>query len=81
VILRSRPDDDAAAAAAQADRPGRPLISTRSGDLWCLGPEPGGTVPASAQAPELRLPDWRGTEFRLDSLLGRKVALVAWASW
>ena len=35
----------------------------------------------SAVAPELELPDFRGGSFRLSSLLGTKVLLVAWASW
>lgn len=60
---------------------GRPVVSTRSGDLWCLGPEAGRTTLANGQAPEVCLPDWKWAEFRLASLIGRKVVVVAWASW
>ena len=38
-------------------------------------------VLTSAEAPDLLLPDWKGVEFALRSLRGRKVLLVAWASW
>jgi hypothetical protein len=48
---------------------------------WCLGPESGGCALSSDRAPDLRLPDWRGREFRLTSVRGRKTLLVAWASW
>jgi len=58
-----------------------PLIHDEAAGLWCLGPEAGGKALTSAHAPELALPDWRGETFRLDSLRGQKVLLVAWASW
>ena len=58
-----------------------PLVHDAAAGLWALGPEAGGRALTSAQAPELILPDWRGNEFRLSSLRGRKVLLVAWASW
>ena len=58
-----------------------PLLHNEAAGLWCLGPEAGGKALASASAPELELPDWRGQTFRLSSLRGRKVLLVAWASW
>ena len=48
---------------------------------YALGPESGGRVLASAVCPEIRLPDLDGREFALSSLRGRKVVLVAWASW
>jgi peroxiredoxin len=38
-------------------------------------------VLTSAVAPELELPDRDGNLFKLSSLHGRKVLLVAWASW
>lgn len=62
-----------------AERLGMPLVQCER--LWCLGPESGGRALSSAQAPDLALPDWQGREFRLRSLQGRKVLLVAWASW
>lgn len=58
-----------------------PLVHDDAAGLWCLGPEGEGKALASAQAPELELPDWRGEPFRLSSLRGQKVLLVAWASW
>jgi peroxiredoxin len=38
-------------------------------------------VLTTAVAPELELPDADGNPFRLSSLRGQKVLLVAWASW
>ena len=64
-----------------AERLGMPLAHDAAHGLWCLGPETGGRALASAQAPDLALPDLAGHEFRLSSLRGRKVLLVAWASW
>ena len=58
-----------------------PLVHDEPSGLWCLGPEAGGRALASAAAPELTLPDARGEEFRLSSLRGTRVLLVAWASW
>ena len=68
-------------AQALADRLNLPLVHDETTGLWCLGPEAGGRALGSAQAPDLRLPDLDGNEFRLDSLRGAKVLLVAWASW
>jgi hypothetical protein len=64
-----------------AERLNMPLIRDDEADLWCLGPESGGKALTSVNAPELELPDWRGEPFRLSSLRGQKVLLVAWASW
>jgi hypothetical protein len=66
---------------ALAERLGMPLIHDAASDLWCLGPESGGPALADAQAPDFALPDLAGNEFHLRSLRGRKVLLVAWASW
>ena len=64
-----------------AGRLGMPLAHDAAHGLWCLGPETGGQALASAQAPDLALPDLAGHEYRLSSLRGRKVLLVARASW
>ena len=64
-----------------AERLGMPLVRDEPSGLWCLGPEAGGRALSDVQAPDLVLPDVRGREFRLRSLRGRKVLLVAWASW
>ncbi len=64
-----------------AERLHMPLVHDEAAGLWCLGPEAGGKALTSARAPDLELPDWHGDTFRLSSLLGQKVLLVAWASW
>ncbi len=58
-----------------------PLVHDAAHGLWCLGPESGGKVLETARAPDVTLPDWRGRPFLFSSLQGRKVLLVAWASW
>ncbi len=64
-----------------AERLGMPLVRDEPSGLWCLGPEAGGHALSDVQAPDLVLPDIHGREFRLRSLRGSKVLLVAWASW
>ena len=69
-------------AAALAERLGAPLVHDRTHDLWALGPATvSGKALSTAQAPNLELPDVDGNPFALSSLRGRKVLLVAWASW
>jgi hypothetical protein len=69
-------------ARALADRLGMPLVAEERRGLWALGPEGlFGRTLATAEAPELVLPDLEGRPFTLSSLRGQKVALVAWASW
>ncbi len=58
-----------------------PLIHESKHGIYSLGPQAGGRALPSAIAPPLTLPDLRGGTFDLRSLLGRKVLLVAWASW
>jgi hypothetical protein len=58
-----------------------PLIQDEASGLWCLGPEAGGKALTTVLAPDIELPDWQGQPFRLSSLRGKKVLLVAWASW
>ena len=60
---------------------GMPLVEDAATGTWCLGRESGGRALASASAPPLVLPDQRGDQFELASLLGQKVLLIAWASW
>jgi hypothetical protein len=67
---------------AVAERLGMPLVRDDKHGVWALGPESvGGKALSSALAPDLELPDWRGSQFRLSSLRGQKVLLIAWASW
>jgi hypothetical protein len=66
-----------------ADRLGMPLVEDHERALWALGPETAvtGRVLTTAAAPELELPDVDGNLFKLSSLRGQKVLLIAWASW
>jgi hypothetical protein len=66
-----------------ADRLGMPLVADDTHGIWALGPATQGTgrVLTTAVAPDLELPDADGNPFRLSSLHGKKVLLVAWASW
>lgn len=60
---------------------GMPLVAEPRAGLWALGPEAGGKALATAALPDIELPDLEGRPFRLSSLRGQKVLLVAWASW
>jgi hypothetical protein len=64
-----------------AERLGMALVHDEQHGLWALGPESGGRALLSAQLPDVTLPDRDGNPFSLSSLRGRKVLLVAWASW
>ncbi len=66
---------------AAAEALAMPLVQDAVHGLWALGAEAGGRALRSAIAPDLELPDFRGGSFRLSSLRGTKVLLVAWASW
>jgi hypothetical protein len=66
---------------ALAGRLRMPLLHDEEHGLWALGPESGGRALTTAEAPDLVLPDRDGRNFALSSLRGRKVLLVAWASW
>lgn len=65
-----------------AQQMGLPLVEEPEFGLWALGPESvGGRALTTAQAPDLRLPDLEGHEFRLSSLRGQKVLVYAWAPY
>ena len=65
-----------------AERLGMAVVHDEANDLWAVGPESiGGHALVTAQAPELVLDDIDGNEFRLSSLRGQKVVLVAWAPY
>jgi hypothetical protein len=50
--------------------------------VWALGPSTvSGRALESVDAPDFTLPDLEGRPFRFSELRGRKVVLVAWASW
>ena len=68
--------------ATVAGRLGMAVVHDESVGLWAVGPESfNGRALATAVAPELVLDDCDGNEFRLSSLRGRKVVLVAWAPY
>lgn len=65
-----------------AERLGMAMVHDETTGQWALGPESTtGRALSTAVAPELVLPDLEGNEFRLSSLRGQKVVLVAWAPY
>lgn len=81
-IPLSQPTGDPVDVARVADDIGMPLVAAPEFGLWALGPASiGSRALASAEAPDLRLPDLDGHEFRLSSLRGQKVLLFAWAPY
>jgi hypothetical protein len=65
-----------------AERLGMPIAHDESHGLWALGPRSGDRrVLDSARMPDLVLSDFEGNAFDIASLRGRKVVLIAWASW
>jgi hypothetical protein len=64
-----------------ADRLGMALVHDETHGLWALGPESGERALLSAALPDIALPDRHGNLFSLSALHGKKVLLVAWASW
>ena len=68
--------------ASVAERLGMAIVHDPDAGLWALGPDSlTGRALATAQAPDLVLKDLGGKEFRLSSLRGQKVVLVAWAPY
>ena len=68
--------------AVVAERLGMPIAHDESHGLWALGPRSGDRrVLDSTRMPDLVLPDFEGNEFDVASRRGRKVVLIAWASW
>jgi hypothetical protein len=67
--------------AVAAERLRMPLVHDEARGLWALGPSAAGRALASAEAADPVLEDRDGNPFRLSALHGRKVLLVAWASW
>jgi len=81
-IPLSQPAGDPVDIARVAADIGMPLVAAPEHGLWALGPASiTSRALVSAQAPDLRLPDLDGNEFRLSSLRGQKVLLYAWAPY
>lgn len=82
LAVEARTDDGRLDVQVVAERLRMPLVHDEEHGLWALGPASvTGRALATAEAPDLELPDLDGNPFRLSSLLGKKVLLVAWASW
>jgi hypothetical protein len=79
----ARTGDGRVDVAVVAERLGMPIVVDDEHGLFALGPDTAvtGRALTTAVAPELELPDADGNPFKLSSLYGQKVLLVAWASW
>jgi hypothetical protein len=66
---------------AVADRLGMALVADEPAGVWALGPPSGARALSTATVPPIELPDIDGNPFDLSAMHGRKVLLVAWASW
>ena len=81
-IPLSTPAADTLDATVLANDLGMALVAEPEAGLWALGPVTlGNRALATAEAPDLRLPDVDGNEFSLASLRGQKVLLYAWAPY
>ena len=59
-----------------------PLVHEPEAGAWALGPESiGGRSLATAEAPNMILPDLDGNLFELHSLRGQKIVVYAWAPY
>lgn len=78
----SRRDDGTLDISIVAARLGMPLVHDELHGLWALGPATAtGTALSTAVAADPTLVDRDGVDFKLSALHGRKVLLVAWASY
>jgi hypothetical protein len=64
-----------------ASRMGMPIAHDDKHHLWALGPQTGGHVLENARFPHVELNDFEDNPFDLSTLRGRKVLLIAWASY
>lgn len=67
---------------AFAERLGLPLVHDEQHHVWALGrPSAGTEGEGPVVAPDFALPDLDGTTHRLSDYRGKKVFLLAWASY
>ena len=65
-----------------AEQLGLPVVEDSERGLWAIGPQAqGGRALASADAPDLRLPDLHGNTVALSDFAGQKVLVYAWAPY
>jgi len=64
-----------------AERLRMPVVHDAEHGLWALGPASGGRALPTAVAADPVLADRAGQSFQLSSLRGRRIIMVAWASW
>jgi hypothetical protein len=64
-----------------AERLGMPMASDELHGLWAFGPRSGGRVLESVTFPDLVLSDFDGHAYDFAGAKGRKVVMIAWASW
>jgi hypothetical protein len=75
-------DGDAVNVKVAAERLGMPIVESPEHGVYAIGPATlGGKALATATAPDPEFVSYDGSPFRLSSLLGRKVILVAWSSY
>jgi hypothetical protein len=68
---------------AVAERLGMAVVADTEAGLWSIGPESlGGRSLATAEAPDLTLPDvMTGQDVTLSSFRGKKVVIASWAPY
>lgn len=82
IPLADPPTGDTIDLASIADQMGMALVHDADHGVWALGPEAlGGRALATAEAPNLTLPQLDGSTFELASLRGKKVFLYAWSPY
>ena len=64
-----------------ADALGVAVVEDQANGLWAVGPEARSHALDAAALPDLVLARTDGTPFALQSLIGRRGVLAAWASW
>jgi hypothetical protein len=73
---------DSVDVAVAAQRLGMPLLHDDTHGVWALGPATlSGRALATAAAADPELIDRQGRPFRLSSLRGRKIIMVAWSTY